>query len=69
MRLKIDEVTLTGIKEREGKALMNEIIKCKAYDGFVFGDEYPEMKKLFYLLQGSFDSAQVGVHFLREKGE
>jgi len=69
MRLKIDEVTITNITEKEGMGLINEIIKCKAYDGFTFGDEYPELKKLFKLLEGSFNSSKVGVHFLRNKEE
>lgn len=62
MRLKINEVDITRITENEAKDLQNEINKATGGNLFLTND-YPTLKKLYVLLNNSFNSSINGVHF------
>lgn len=63
MKTKIQKIDLEDIDREEALLLRNEI--TKATDGKLhFGNDYPALKRLFKLLQGSFENSVSGVHFV-----
>jgi len=64
MKLKVTKVDLEGIDERQVFDLLNEI-RESVYDDFTFKSKYPQLKKLYQLLNGAFQTGKEGIHFLR----
>ena len=63
MKVEIKEIDLVGIKKGFALELKNEILKATKNE-LHFSKEYPALRSLFKLIQGSFDSSVNGVHFL-----
>ena len=66
MRLKITKVNIEGIDKNDAFNILNELRSSGLTDKMVFHQEFPGLHKLYRLLNGAFDSAHEGVHFLRD---
>jgi len=66
MRARVQEIDLEGIKKRDALELKNEINKATG-GNLHFNNEYPQLKRLYKLLNGLFDSSHEGIHFIRDE--